>query len=87
MSKLASLASGVRWGTVSIAVVTLFQLVFMAIMARLLDSADFGLVAIANVALRFYSYFSQMGIAQTLIQNKWISSYQICSIHNSKGFV
>lgn len=58
LSKLLSLASGVKWGTVSIAIVTLFQLVFMAVMARLLEPVDFGLVAIVNVALRFYSYFS-----------------------------
>ena len=77
MSKLASLASGVRWGTVSIATVTLFQLVFMAVMARLLDPADFGLVAIANVALRFFSYFSQMGIAPALIQKKTLSDGDI----------
>jgi len=37
-------------------------------MARLLNPADFGLVAVANVALRFLSYFSQMGIAPALIQ-------------------
>ena len=77
MSKLASLASGVAWGTVSIAIITIFQLVFMAVMARLLDPADFGLVAIANVALRFYSYFSQMGIAPALIQKKTLSDGDI----------
>lgn len=37
-------------------------------MARLLDPVDFGLVAIAGVALRFYSYFSQMGVMPALIQ-------------------
>lgn len=68
MSKLSSLVSGVQWGAVSIATITTFQLIFMAVMARLLDPSDFGLVAIANVALRFYSYFSQMGIAPALIQ-------------------
>lgn len=40
----------------------------MAVMARLLVPADFGLVAIANVSLRFFSYFSQMGITPALIQ-------------------
>lgn len=68
MSKLNKLASGVGWGTVSVVTVTLFQLVFMAVMARLLDPAHFGLVAIANVSLRFFSYFAQMGIAPALIQ-------------------
>jgi len=70
MSALTKIASGVSWGTLSIVVVTLFQLVFMAVMARLLDPADFGLIAIANVSLRFYSYFSQVGIAPALIQKK-----------------
>ena len=68
LSRLSSLVSGVRWGTLSIVTVTVFQLVFMGIMARLLNPADFGLVAIANVALRFFSYFAQMGIAPALIQ-------------------
>lgn len=49
----------------------------MAVMARLLDPADFGLVAIANVALRFYSYFAQMGIAPALIQKTSLSDGDI----------
>lgn len=49
---------------------TVFQLIFMAVMARLLEPADFGLVAIANVSLRFFSYFSQMGITPGLIQKQ-----------------
>lgn len=68
MSNLKKLASGVGWGTVSVVTITLLQLVFMAVMARLLEPAHFGLVAIANVSLRFFSYFAQMGIAPALIQ-------------------
>lgn len=68
MSKIKNLASGVGWGTFSTITVIGFQLVFMAIMARLLEPADFGLVAIANVSLRFFSYFAQMGTAPALIQ-------------------
>jgi O-antigen/teichoic acid export membrane protein len=68
LSNLKKLASGVGWGTVSVITITVFQLVFMAVMARLLEPADFGLVAIANVSLRFFSYFAQMGIAPALIQ-------------------
>ena len=73
MSKLSSLVSGVGWGTVSIATVTIFQVVFISVMARLLDPADFGLVAIANIALRFYSFFAQMGITPALIQKETLS--------------
>ena len=68
MSKLKKLASGIGWGTFSTITVTGFQLVFMAVMARLLEPADFGLVAIANVCLRFFSYFAQMGTGPALIQ-------------------
>lgn len=76
-SKLSNLASGVSWGTVSVVTVTVFQLMFMGIMARLLEPADFGLVAIANISLRFFSYFSQMGIAPALIQKKSLSDGDI----------
>ena len=68
MSKLKTLASGVSWGTFSTIAVTGFQLVFMAVMARLLDPSNFGLVAIANVSLRFFSYFAQLGTTPALIQ-------------------
>lgn len=68
MSKVKKLASGVGWGALSTVAVTGFQLVFMAIMARLLEPSDFGLVAIANVSLRFFSYFAQLGTAPALIQ-------------------
>jgi len=70
MTALAKTVSGVRWGTISTVINTFFQLFFMALMARLLEPADFGLIAIANVSLRFYSYFSQVGIAPALIQKK-----------------
>jgi lipopolysaccharide exporter len=70
MSALKKITSGVSWGSLSVVVVTFFQLFFMGVMARLLDPADFGLIAIANVSLRFYIYFSQAGIAPALIQKK-----------------
>ena len=68
MSKIKTLAYGVGWGTLSTIVVTCLQLVFMAVMARLLEPADFGLVAMANVSLRFFSFFAQMGTAPALVQ-------------------
>ena len=68
MSKIKKLAFGVGWGAFSTIAVTGFQLVFMAVMARLLEPADFGLVAVANVSLRFFSFFAQMGTGPALIQ-------------------
>ncbi len=70
MNLLAKIKSGVSWGLFSVIIMTIFQILFMAVMARLLDPVDFGVIAIANVSLRFYSYFSQVGIAPALIQRK-----------------
>lgn len=65
---LSRTVSGMRWGTLSTGVNVLFQIGFMAVMARLLSPADFGLLAIANVVLRFLSYFAQLGVSPALIQ-------------------
>lgn len=49
----------------------------MAVMARLLDPVHFGLVAVANVSLRFFAYFAQMGIAPALIQKPTLEAGDI----------
>jgi O-antigen/teichoic acid export membrane protein len=60
--------SGLGWSTLATLVSAACQLVFMALLARLLEPAAFGLMAMAAVALRFAGYFSQLGFAQVLIQ-------------------
>lgn len=67
-SSLSKTISGIGWGSLSTGVNVLFQLVFMAVMARLLDPVHFGLIAIANVMLRFLTYFAQLGVGPALIQ-------------------
>ena len=68
MLRLARLGHSVKWGVVSTATTTLLQLALMAVMARLLLPADYGLVATAGVALRFLSNFAQMGVMQAMVQ-------------------
>ncbi len=63
------------------------QLVYTAVMARLLDPAAFGLVAISNVVLRFASYFAQMGMSQALIQKKELTKEDIRSAFTSSLFL
>ncbi|ODU50250.1 MAG: hypothetical protein ABS92_03660 [Thiobacillus sp. SCN 63-374] len=67
-SSLSKTLHGIGWGGLSTVVNVLFQLVFMAVMARLLDPMHFGLIAIANVMLRFLTYFAQLGVGPALIQ-------------------
>jgi O-antigen/teichoic acid export membrane protein len=62
--------SGFKWGGLSAAANVVFQLGFTAAMARLLRPADFGLMAMCAVALRLFSYFSQLGLAAALVQRE-----------------
>lgn len=44
------------------------QLVYSAVMARLLEPADFGMVAAALISLRFVSYLSTLGMGSAVVQ-------------------
>jgi len=63
------------------------QIGYIAVMARLLEPAAFGLVAMAQVVLRFGSYFAQMGMGQALIQKKNISKENIRAAFTSSVFL
>lgn len=68
MTNLGKLRAGVGWGGLSMVIVAGCQIAFLAVLARLLSPADFGLVAMANISLRFLSYFAQLGVAPALVQ-------------------
>jgi lipopolysaccharide exporter len=61
-------ASGVAWTTVGNLATVGFQIVYTAVMARLLTPAEFGLVAMANVIIGLTSHMSRMGVGPALIQ-------------------
>jgi len=63
---------GLKWSYTGTIINSILQIGFTAIMARLLDPADFGLIAMAGVILRFGTYFAQMGVGSALIQKKEI---------------
>lgn len=50
---------------------------FSIIIARLLAPATFGLIAMANLFLRFGSYFSTMGLSQAIIQRSNLTNDDI----------
>lgn len=53
------------------------QLVFIALLARLLSKEDFGVMAVALAIVGFIEIFSQIGIGPALIQRKDLLSTQI----------
>jgi O-antigen/teichoic acid export membrane protein len=77
MKFITKFKRGIGWGIVSNIVSVTAQLIFMTLLARLLTPSVFGLMALANVSLRFLNYFSQLGVAPALIRKENISTNDI----------
>jgi len=79
-----------KWSYVSTIITAIMQVGYTAIMARLLNPSDFGLVAMGGVVLRFGSYFAQMGMGSAIIQKKDLTKGQISAAFTSSiilGFI
>jgi len=74
---------GLHWGYVSTIVNAVLQIGFTVIMARLLEPAAFGLVAMAGIILRFGGYFAQMGIGPALVQKENLSAEDVSAAFTS----
>src|SRR5690554_5915212 len=59
--------SAARWTTISAIVRAAMQLLQMAVLARLLAPADFGLMAMAGVAVAIASLFADLGLSSALM--------------------
>ena len=68
---------GVSWNTAATITTAVMQIGYTAVMARLLPPAAFGLVALANVVLRFGTYLAQMGLEQALVQKAELSEEDV----------
>ncbi|MCB2407987.1 lipopolysaccharide biosynthesis protein [Hymenobacter lucidus] len=68
---------GVKWSTAATILTAIMQVGYTAVMARLLSPAAFGVVALANVVLRFGGYFAQMGMEQAIIQKQDLTKEDI----------
>ncbi len=63
-------ATGTFWVGISTALRTFFQIVTKYVLARMLFPADFGLVAMAYIAIDFLQMFREMGFSSALIYHK-----------------
>lgn len=77
LSLLDKSLHGMKWSVLSTVVNMIFQILFMAVMARLLEPSAFGLVAIAMVILKVANYFSQMGIGPAIVQKTSLTDVDI----------
>lgn len=67
MSNTQKAMNGGKWITVSTAISTLFQFLQVAVLARLLDPSDFGLVSVSNLIIAFFQIFSNLGFSNSII--------------------
>lgn len=81
MSLKQSAVSGLKWNTVSTVVCLLIQMVRIAILTRLLEKADFGLVATAMMVIAFTDIFSQLGLTSAIIHKQDITRDQYSSLY------
>lgn len=58
----------------------IIQFIILAILSRILTPNEFGIVAIVNVFLIFFTMVIDMGIGPAIIQNKTLSKQQVNSI-------
>lgn len=73
----ARAASGLRWSYLGFATLMVVNLVYTAVISRLLDPAAFGLMALANLVVLFAQLFARMGIASALVQKPELSKDDI----------
>ncbi|QKZ13404.1 MOP flippase family protein [Spirosoma sp. KUDC1026] len=67
MSNKEKAMNGGKWITISTAISTVFQFVQVAILARLLEPDDFGIVSVSNLIIGFFQIFSNLGFSNSII--------------------
>ena len=73
--------SGVKWNAISMGAMTALQFVTLAVLARLLTPADFGLMGMIMVVIGFAQAFADMGISNAIIHRQDTTKEQLSSLY------
>ncbi len=73
--------SGVRWTTFSFMIRVLLHFVQVVTLARLLEPADFGLIAIVMAIMAFLQIFSDAGVSSAIIHFRSVTREQFSSLY------
>ena len=73
--------SGVKWSTLSTVVLASVALLRLSILARFLDAADFGLMALVMFVLGFTNLFMDMGFTSAILHKQNISLKEYSSLY------
>src|SRR5688572_12251904 len=71
---------GFGWRSLTDALNIVLQLVFTAILARLLGISDFGLIAACFLFIRFVSALADVGFGSAIMQSQTITERQISAL-------
>jgi lipopolysaccharide exporter len=72
---------GGMWIGAAVAVGTLFQVLQLAILARILDAREIGLLAIVVLISAFLEIFMNLGISNSIVQRKDVTRRELSSLH------
>lgn len=72
--------SGIKWNTFAIVIKLLIQILQLAVLTRLLDKSDFGIIAVATMVIGFTDLFSGLGFSVAIIHKQTLNQYQYSSI-------
>ncbi len=67
MSNTRKAMNGGKWITIATTVSTVFQFSQVAVLARLLDPSDFGVVSVSNLVIGFFGVFANLGFSNSII--------------------
>lgn len=71
----------IRWNTIATVVTMVIGILQIAILTRLLEKSDFGIIAIASMVIAFTDIFAELGITAALIHKQDISRNEYSSVY------
>ena len=81
MTIKSEVVKGVKWTTIGTIVLAVVALLKISILARFLDKADFGLMAIVVFVIGFMDLFNDMGLTSAILHVKTITRYEYASLY------
>lgn len=81
MSIKSQAINGIKWTTISTVILAVAAILKISILARFLDKADFGLMALVTFVMGFMNLFNDMGLASAILHKQNISKKEYASLY------
>lgn len=73
--------SGVKWNTIGTIIIALVALIKLSVLARFLEKADFGLMALVTFVMGFMNLFNEMGLTSAILHKQDITKKEYASLY------